>query len=47
MFYKLKSSFSCDKPSAGASEMESTNFEIEDMLTLFLANFAVKITEQT
>jgi len=26
--------------------MESPNFEIKDMLTIFLANFGVKIMEQ-
>jgi len=46
MFRKWKSSFSCDKPSFGAREMESPNFEIKDMLTIFLANFGVKIMEQ-
>jgi len=46
MFHKLKSSFPCDKPSDGVSEIESPNFEIEDMLTRFLAKFGVKILEQ-
>jgi len=46
MFHKLKSSFSYDKPSDGASEKESPNFEIEDTLTRFLVNFGVKIMER-